>query len=271
MNATRIVAFVLGSGARRDVLDRLSEGPATGRQLVEAAEASESAVYDAVNRLEERGLLAETDENEWALTGSGRLVADAIRYCGRVESIIATDERYWRSHDVGALPERFRRDVDRLDDPSIVRSPEADPYRAARRVEDAIEGAEEFLWIVAPIYDDRRAEALLTSEAPDRRLIMTPAMVERLLRDEPEGPDEDVGDLEIRVCEAGTAMVVTESELLLSLPECDGGYDATTEVVAESENAIAWGRRLFEHYWTDAPGVEEYVATELPELASRME
>lgn len=264
---TDVVEFVLGSDARREVLARLAQAPASGRTVVRGSDASESAAYDALARLANRGLAVETEEGTWRLTGAGRLVADAVARCTAVGEVVESDVDYWATHDATGLPERFRRSIDRLAGCSVVRSPETDPYRAARRTERAIREADS-VSIVAPVYSDRHAEALLETDAAAARLVMTPEMVERLLRDEPDGPEGDLGEVAIRVTPAAVSMTVTDHQLLFSLPNEDGGFDATSEVVADAPEAIRWGRRLFEHYWTEATPVTEWIGRELPEVAA---
>lgn len=263
---TGAVAFVLGSDARREVLARLADGDEGGRGIVGACDASESAAYDALGRLADRGLVAETDDGAWRLTGAGRLVADTVERCERLDGVIGGDTEYWASHDPTELPERFRRSIDRLECCEVIRSPDADPYRAARKIEHAIEAARTVA-IVAPVYSDRHAEALLESDAERRRLLMTPDMVSRLIEDEPAGPDAELGSLRIRVQPAAISMTVTDEQLLFSLPNPDGSFDATSEVHAGGEAAIRWGRRLFEHYWEQGTAVDQWLAREYPEAA----
>lgn len=56
---TDTIGFVLGSRARQEVLARLAGGDGTGREVVTTCDASESAVYDALPRLAERGYVIE--------------------------------------------------------------------------------------------------------------------------------------------------------------------------------------------------------------------
>lgn len=263
---TDAVSFVLGSETRRVLLTRLAEGPASSREIVAAAPASESAVYDGLSRLAERELATETESGTWTLTGTGRLVAETVAHCDRVETVVDAAPEYWAHHDVGCLPERFRASIDRLVDCTVVRSPPEDPYRVARRTEEAIRDADAVA-VVTPIYSDRYASAYVESEATDRRLVVTPEMVERLLRDQPPGPPTDAEELNIRVHPSSMGLTVTDSDVRFALPDCEGNYDADTAVTAESPDAIAWGRQLFDHYWSQATPAAEWIATELPELA----
>lgn len=263
------VAFVFGSKARRDVLVRLSEQPSTGRELVESTTASESAVYNALNRLADRGLVSETGHS-WQLSGSGRLIADVLDQCDRLDRVLEADTEYWRTHDASVLPRRHRETIHRIDDVEVVRTPETDPYRTVRRIQRAIEDADE-ISIITPVYNDRHAEALLAVDAHPRRLIMTPDMVEQVLRDDPSGPDEDdrIDEVEIRVAPSSIALTLTDSELHCSLPRSDGSYDTRSELLATCDEALEWGQSLFEDYWKDARDVDEWIAAELPEFAPR--
>lgn len=263
---TDAVAFVLGSDARREVLGRLADGDVDGRGIVDACDASESAAYDALGRLADRGLVAETEDDTWRLTGAGRLVADTVERCERLDGVIGDDTEYWASHDPTGLPGRFRRSIDRLECCEVVRSPDEDPYRAARTVERAIADARTVA-IVAPVYSDRHAEALLETDAERRRLVMTPEMVSRLLEDEPAGPDQELGDLQVRVQPAAISMTVTDERLCFSLPTPDGSFDATSEVLAGSDAAIEWGRHLFEYYWELGTPVGQWIGAEYPDAA----
>ena len=55
-------------------------------------------------------------------------------------------------------------------------------------------------------------------------------------------------------------MAVSDDALLLSLPKLDGSYDPHTEVVAETDAAVDWGKRLFEWVWERAADTERYLA-----------
>jgi predicted transcriptional regulator len=264
---TDAIGFVLGSSARREVLARLADGDGTGREVVGACDASESAVYDALARLAERDYVAETDDGTWELTGAGRIVADAMERCERLDDVLGGQAEYWATHDPTGLPERFRRSIDRLECCEVIRSPDTDPYRAARRVSRAIRAASD-VGIVTPVYSERHATALLESDAERRRLVMTPRVVDRLLTDQPAGPDAEFDTLQIRVQPAAVSVTVTDRRLHCSLPESDGSFDATSELHAESDAAIAWGRDLFEHYWERGTPIGQWVACEHPEAVA---
>jgi len=246
--------YVYGSTARREVLRTLAAGPRSRRSVVESCGSSESSVYDALNKLNRRGLIHQRGDNEWTTTGAGRVVADVVEQCSAIDEVLA-DEGYWASHDVSALPERFRRSIGSLEGYEVVRSPGPDPYRANRTVAEAIRRADR-VGVMTPIYHDRFASALADSDADTRRLLMAPAMVRRMDEGDHDPAGDDVVGIDARVGEFDLALTVTDDQVLLSLPTLDGTYDPETELVAESPAAVAWGAELFDLYWRDAEDVE---------------
>ncbi|WP_267639936.1 helix-turn-helix transcriptional regulator [Haloarchaeobius amylolyticus] len=257
---TQRLGFVSNSAARRAVLHTLAEDARPRQAVVDAVSASESAVYDALNRLQRRGYVYERDDGDWALTGTGWAVHDLLDQIQAVEGVMDDAAEYWQTHDLSVLPECGRRTLNRLEGCSVVRSPDADPFRAARCVQDAIEGSAS-VDVIAPVYDDRFADALVDCDDPSPRLLVTPQLLEGAV--ETDGPaEEETAHLDVRVTTAGFAMAVTEDQVCVSLPKLEGGYDAKTELVARSPESVEWGASVFERVWDEATPVEAFVADE---------
>jgi predicted transcriptional regulator len=70
------VEFVTGSSVRSDVLRAVVDGTRSTSSLLDEVDASESAVYGAVNELRDRGLL--TENGDLAVTGVGEIVRDVL-------------------------------------------------------------------------------------------------------------------------------------------------------------------------------------------------
>ncbi|WP_135363404.1 helix-turn-helix transcriptional regulator [Halosimplex halophilum] len=256
MSSDSIVEYVLGSSVRTDVLLAVvAEGRSIG-ELIDAVEASESAVYNAVGDLERKGLVRSLEAG-WAATGSGQLVADLLEQQGNLCRLLADD--YWREHDVAALPRRFRLRLTELADAEVVRAPDSDPHAVVREVCDRVERAGTDVDIVTPIYQAEYESVM--PDATDARLIVdrTVALdaLERI--DSPEEADQ-WAETPVRVLDLDVGIGVTDSEIMLSLPTIDGQWDSRTEVIAEDDRAMEWGRDLFEHYWDRATPNDEFVA-----------
>ena len=252
------LTFVAGSTARREVLSVLASDSATRGEVLDSAGSSKSSVYDALNELEEHGFIYQRDDDCWATTSAGQVFSDAIRRCERTETVIDADAAYWEGHDASGIPERFRAEFHALEGYEVVRSPDTDPYRASRLVADELATARR-LSVVAPVYHDRYADSMNRSPQSDRRLVVTPDVIQQLVEDTPDNP-EGANRVDSRVYASRFAMAVSDDTLLLSLPKLDGSYDPHTEVVAETDAAVDWGRRLFEWVWERATDAERYLA-----------
>jgi len=241
------VEYVRSSTVRAAVLDAVRDTPRGTTRLVADLDASESAVYEAVNALADRGLLVEGGEG-WRATGTGVLVSGCLDRERRLHRAIAADEAYWERHDPTAIPERYRC-FEVFADAEVLRASDADPHRVTRAIADRIDGADR-MRVLASIYHPEFADAL--TACPDARLVLDRTVVSEV------GDDSGDGDpgLPVRIGEVPFSLTVTEDSALLSLPLFDGGYDGQSELVSESEAAVEWGHALFESYWDDATPVD---------------
>lgn len=250
-----IVEYVVGSSVRSDVLRAVACDSRSTDALLAHLGASESAVYGAINELERRGVIYESG-NDWEPTGSGQLVAVLLAQHERTEELLSEDDNYWRGHDASVLPGRFRRELADLGGGRVVRATETDPHRVVRTIVQEIEAAERTS-IVAPIYQDEYARGL--PDDGDTRLILSEAVVDDAQADRIESGIEPPTDVPIRVLDVSFALALTEDCVMLSLPDREGSYDARSEVIAEHDRALDWGRRLYEHCWERAVPVETYL------------
>jgi len=252
----RLVSYVLNSSVRTDVLEGVVDDPVPTEALIERVDASESAVYNALRDLERRGLVRSVDDC-WGATGSGHLVADLIEQQGNLCPLLSDD--YWRTHDVGALPRRFRIRLTELADAEVYRGSDTDPHAVVREVVERVEAASPDVDIVSPIYQAEYEAVMPDSERS--RLLLDRTVVEEAL----QGVEtvEEARTYErtpIRILDVDVGVAVTPDHLMLSLPTIDGQYDSRAEVIATDDRAIAWGEDLFEHYWNLGHPVEEFLA-----------
>lgn len=252
--------FVLSSSVRSDILLAVAGGRPSTDDLLDALDASSSAIYNALGRLDDAGLLRSTN-GRWRLTGSGRLIADFVDDRKRLGSLMDEAGEYFTSHDARAVPAEYRRRMNELADASVIRAAETEPQSVVREVSTRLANAGT-AFVVSPIYDELFERAMPDSEGSrvvlDRQVVDTvaneldgEAAIEDQLAERKDDP--------IRVTDANFALAVTESALLLSLPLLDGSYDARSEFVAEHDRALRWGTELFEHLWDEAVSLEDHV------------
>lgn len=248
------VEFVRMSAVRTAVLDAVVEAPARTRDLVERLDASESAVYEGIRDLADRGIIDATD-GVWEPTGVGTVVADLLgRQRNTVEVLQAAPE-YWESHDVTALPREFRECLGALSGFEVVAGTDTDPGRALRTVRHRLEDADRIEG-VATVYHDRIA-ATMRETGATLRFVLARSLVEGFVS-EPPPPLLDA-DAEVRTAPADFSIAVTGDCLCLSLPAADGSPDIHTQLVADGDAAMRWGRELFETCWAEGVHPREVV------------
>lgn len=252
--------FVLSSSVRADLLGSVADGTRTTDELLESIDASSSAIYNALGRLEEASLLT-ADGDVWEVTGSGRLVADFVRRRNRLGSLLGEAESYFATHDLGAIPQEFRLRMSELAGADVLEASETEPQRVIRQVSEHFESAER-ADVLTPIYAETFGSAVPTSG--ESRLLLDEGIVEMAIdttadRESLEAELEDWAEANVRVDVLDFALAVTEDALLLSLPRLDGSYDARTEFVVEHDRGREWGTELFEHFWSDADPLVPHV------------
>lgn len=251
MGESSTVGYVGQSAVRTALLEVVADESVTTRRLHEEIDASESAIYEAINALVEHGLVEEAGDGGWHATGAGVIVADVLDRQARTEALLGADPDYWRNHDVRALPERARRDLAALADCEIFRATDTDPQRVVREVAARIATADR-VDVVTPIYHGEFATALGRGDGTTQvRIVFGRSLLAEMPPAAEEEADADL-DAEVRAADVSFALTVTEDAVLLSLPGPEGDYDGRTEVVDETASGIAWGERLFADCWAAA-------------------
>lgn len=256
-----VVGYVTSSQTREDIVRALSVESRPARALCATLDASESGVYAAVSDLRARGVVETDDDGErLRLTGLGLVVADAVERRERLESVLAADADYWRTHDVRALPSPFRARLDELDGAEVYRVTETDPTGVIRLIHDHLREADEVA-VVTPVRfpDLGRTLREVCADRPGR-LLITDAVVAEVRRHD-DGDVPVPANLDVRVADVSFALAVADGTTFLSLPRLDGSYDPSTELVADADRAAAFGADLFEWLWRDATPIGDVAPT----------
>lgn len=257
MVAGTVVSFVARSTVRSQVLSAVAAEPRKAETLIADLPVSRSGVYKALDELESSDLVMSSD-SVWSVTSIGVLVADQLRRHDAIEDVTA-DRAYWTNHDVSVLPEQLRDDLlavrdlevwrNKADDPGYLQRWGLELFRDADRVDAA-----------STIRHDRYADAMdeRIECGADGRLLSDRSLYQHLPSSRPV-TERRPAELRHRICDLPCSFMVTDDVFTLSLPFWDGTYDRETELVAESEAAVAFGERLFDYYWERATPLREYL------------
>lgn len=275
--------FVITSSVRTEIVLTVSATTPT-ETLLSEIDASDSAVYDALSTLRDRGLLTQS-EGGWKRTAYGALVADSISAWQASETFRDWDSGFWKHHDITVIPARFRQRLPEIGEYEIVRDTPQDPNRSEDVAVGMLESADACK-VTTPYYSRRHQEAIPT--APESRLLVTRGVIDVSFQRFKDGHREELNSLDpatIRLTECQFASVVTDNKLKFELPMASGETtnrspetgsaatasdksvtDTTALFVSETEAAVQWGRDLFATLWAESDPLDPYIRRNFPEL-----
>lgn len=256
MGVESVIQYVRTSSVRTDIIGSLCPGAKPTNELLSAVDASESAIYDALSNLEGRGLVTSMDD-DWRLTGSGRLVADTIHRQQRLEDLFAVDPQYWEHHDTSVLPQPFRCRLPELDEYTVIRGTQTDINRPVREVVTRVESVPN-CDVVSPVYHPEYEAAM--PDSAGSRLVLSCAVIDEILDKESLAVDMNLfTETAVRVTPVTYALAVSDDWVILTLPELDGAWPSA-KIISETDSAISWANDLFARIWGDATPMETYLA-----------
>ncbi len=255
--------FVIASAVRTGIVTQLADGAAPIDELLTEVAASNSAVYDAVSTLADRGILAGTNER-WELSAHGQLVADAIDQWQSTEAFLGADPAYWKNHDASVIPPPFRRRLPEIGEYEIARSDQSQVTRhhrvALRRMREA-----DSCLIISPFFSAEYQDAV--PDSPETRLLVNRSAVKSRAQRIRDGLDAGkvLEHAKLRLTESRCSYAVGEDFLILNLPTQSGEPTKAT-VVSETASAVQWGTDLFAAMWEESDPIEPYAAREYPDI-----
>jgi predicted transcriptional regulator len=276
--------FVLTSSVRTEIVLRVAEGLPTTDELLSEITASDSAIYDALGTLRDRGLLTQTDTG-WEPTAHGSLVADSVETWQSSETFLDQNPDFWKNHRTTVIPAQFRRRLPEIGEYEIIRDTPQDPNRSEDVAISILESTDS-CELTTPYYSRRHQEAIPTT--PETRLLVTRGVIDVSFQRYEDGHREELNNLEpatIRLTDCQFASVVTDEKLKFELPAVSEGTtdrydqpgstdagehgsvaDTTALFVSETEAAIQWGRDLFAMLWAESDPLDPYVKRNFPDL-----
>lgn len=255
MTDSSLIDSLLRSNVRTSILIAIANDCTSTQSLLDSDLASESGVYNTLTRLREQGLIHSPQADHWSLTGLGQVAAKLIDNCQQTESVLAIDSEFWRTHDVTAIPPRFRLRLSELAGGQVITATETRPSNAISEIERRLENANA-ISAITPVYDEQLANAGTTGEI--ERLVFDEAVFNDVIQETISSQLE--AKETIRVTNVSVTVTITDDCLLLSLPTLDGTYGPQTVFVAETEEAQYWGNDLLDFYWGTAQPLEQYVS-----------
>lgn len=247
------IEFLARSSNRVAVLDELTDGIHTRRELAERTDASQPTLGRVLRDLRERKWITYEDQG-YAATATGRLVAEGFT---DLRDILETEMRL--REVVDWLPtEAMAFDLRRLTDATITVPSQTRPGAPVQRVLELLRSSDH-VWIVSHAFNEqslgvihRRVvdgsqtfKGVLSSDAVDA-IARDPTLRQQLQ----ELIDSESAEIRRYTDEIPVAVTITDDLVHLLLRDNDGLLRAALDT--DDEQVLSWARATHEQYWRDA-------------------
>ncbi len=243
---------------REDILDTLTGGPLSPRDVVDRVDLSRSTFNRAIRELDEAGLVDRSGGN-CALTLSGRLVLDRYRACQRdLEGVVATE------HALGPLDPDAPVDTAVLVDATVHLAEDSTPYQPEQRLHEVVRGADRYRAVLPALEDPRHLrllyEHVVTDDRPAELLVpgeLADSLADRFPRRLAAMAETDGFDLRTGDRPPFGLVLATDDDGPTVALAVFGDQGVHAVVVAETDRAADWAERTLEDYREGSTAVTE--------------
>jgi len=251
--ATDILHLALCSDLRRSILVFLSNGKKSLGDLRENLNVSSTTAIHALRDLEKHNLTFQDHERNYQLTTIGTVVTYNITDFSNTAEALARAEELLLEHDISGIPTSLLQKVGCLKDATVLTIDSTDLYKIHNIFMKSLKGVEEINGI-SPIFvsDYPTVFEEILNHQVEVRLILTADVLEKVVQAADKESlrralDENL-KLYIIKQNPKVAFTSTDKFIFLGLYNLNGSYDVSKLLMSQSNEAIEWGRVLFEHY-----------------------
>jgi len=247
-----IVRFMVSSRKRLKTLIFLSGGEGTLQSIKEATNSSSPAIIPQLRRMERMKLLKRKGRN-YSLSSTGKVLAEHLRRLTATAEVFERYPDFWNSHELSALPEKFRMRLYELGKYRVLRADRTDPFIPHRVYIKNLEKAEWMLG-VSPVLHPEYPQAVLKLVRLGKKvsLILTKEVIDKITVEYPEELREGLkySNANLMICSnAYVAFTVTDFFFSMMLPlNGEHAVDMYTSILSFEESAIRLGCELYNHY-----------------------
>jgi predicted transcriptional regulator len=243
------------------VLDDI--GHLTLPAYLEAFERPGRADTEILAWMRSRGYLSETG-GVISLNRKGLAYRTFLKRCSRTIATIDRFNEFFESHSLKGVPEPAIKEIGDLFDAGLI-------------VDQPMNTVQGFAYYLEIIGEAQRLHGVSTYSLPqiaaaiwervvvgaEVELVITPELAGALWEEEVVKKRRDATAfpnfrLYVSTVPVTVGLTVTDSVLSFGLCHPDGTYDTVYDLVGRTEEAVAWGERLFRHYKEQAVPIEDF-------------
>ena len=250
----KILQLLACSNLRKNLAEALRDGKSlTLSQLSEQAGASSPAAVHALRELAKENLTHQDEHRNYVLTNIGEIVMRKVEETNLVISVLSKNRPFWLEHDLSGIPISLLDKIGCLKDSEVIFSTPTDLFKIVSTFYMLLENAKEIRG-VSPIYNAELFTNFVkyVAKGVSIKLVVTPDVLDAVLKDADRSELKEAleGDLELFTVERQPSIAFTLTDYFMELGffRPDGTYDWSNELLSYSEDALSWGRKLFQYY-----------------------
>jgi len=250
---SKVMRLAVCSGNRRRVFLALNQGTKTLGTLRDELHSDSATIVHSLRELERYRLVEQDEQRDYALTVTGKALAQNVIDCLDLAHVLTSHEAFWFEHDVSGIPDYLFSRVGLLRDSTLVADAQGQILKGLRTVAALAQEAQ-LLEIITPFYSLEVIDRLEVFASKDKRwhIIVTEEVLQHAIKDE-EHPYVKAllnGRANLRVVRHDPKLffVSTGDAVALALSNANGQLDYSTLLTSRGSGAVTWGQELFRYY-----------------------
>lgn len=261
MKSKGLLSVLTFSEKRKDILFLLDEGPKTLSDIKSYFKVTSPEILPRIKEMEASNLIWK-DEKRYYITPIGKSAVFYLRPLIDYLTVVEKYEDFWKDHIIEDIPQHLLDRLSDLKDCQIYSDKIENIYESHGHFTENLKNSTKVMGLTSifiPTYPAFFAG--LAAQGMPTSLILTQNVFVKVLT---EYPNEmrafmDAKNTELYIIEdAKVAFVTTDYFLSLSLFFKNGIYDPQTDLVGHDNNALKWGKELFEYYKDKAKKIEGF-------------
>lgn len=249
-NIQKEIKFLTNSDNRLKILHCLLKSPLTLREIHEKTGLNNSSISINVSSLESKGYVVNKND-KFYLTNASKLILTNIFYLNKSVNFLDANSRFFNAHKLKNLKFNALRDVSPLESSSLVESTPFDIFRTVRLYKEFGFGSKSIKTIFPYMYP--QINELFTDwfeNDVEIKLILEEDVSRAFIEsfNNYKFDRESNSRIAVKTVDGGLdfALFLTSEVIILGFYKEDGKFDQNTVFISQDEEAILWGRDIFE-------------------------
>ena len=246
-----IQRLVVCSDLRKEMILTLYESQKSLGKIRESLKISATTAIHALKELEKGNLTFQDKNKNYGLTNIGRIIAMKMLDFSDSAEVLKKHEKFWMEHDLSGIPDVFFDKIGSLKDSLVLKDTDIDIFKVHTNFINLLKNAKEIKG-VSSIYVPEFVPLVeeLINRNVDIQLVLTTEVLSKIDITILNKIDKNKSNVNLFVMDKNikAAITVTDSVFSLGLFRMDGTYDYSNDLISHSQQAIAMGKEICNHY-----------------------